>query len=901
MIVRSFHSGHVTLHLAGTGVRLALTVLAFSASGFFVAPPSTAQETSSDEESYLDLWERGEYDQALAGVESVIAERQPAIPTQLTHDRARLRFTVGRVDEAIEDMETIARRRLQPSYSLELALMYKYRGKPLFYDQWFRRAAGQMQGNNWYRPSRRSQNIAAVGRILELGGTNPKTILSAHYRQAFEFFRDLNAIVFVGAGDLAYRNQGYDIAEEYYLKALEKDPEDQDALAGLLECYQKSHDERMEGVMTTLEGINPNHPRADAVRVELLLEVGKTEEASKLIEKQLAINPVSHRFRALKAAMHFLDDDIEVMQALINEALEYNPVHSEIYRTPGRLASRHYRFQEGLEFQQKALECDVNDYEARALYTLDLMRLGREQEGRNELQRAFAADPFNVQLYNLLQLMDTLETFSTLERDAFVLRLPKDEEPIMGEAALDLLDQAIEEMEAKYDVVVDKPVLVEMFDNHDDFMVRSVGLPGNAGHLGICFGKLVTMDAPSVRPRGSSNWRSVLWHEFVHVITLQKTKNRMPRWLSEGISVFEEGEYSPAWWNRLDPDYMQLVEREGLPELSEIDAFFTKPKSALHLMYGYFIAGDFVRFYVNRYDHKALVAALSAIAEGAHAEEALVDASGATRDDLDDAFNAHLVERFKPFDNLPQTKQDKPGLPDVLAERLRGLGAGGAPQQRANRPSSPFTDALADAEEAIKAEDWDKAEERLRRAYALFPDYRGSDAPLPRLAQLYKKLDRHESYRETLESIAQSSPQELDATIELLDLYREEGDWQNVVEKADWALGIDPYSPGLYRALVEALVKTQRGYEALDALGVLTHLDSGKASDYRLQRAQILTDMRDWEPAKREVLLLLEELPHYWNAQRLLLQIVEDGAAEELVELEELEKVAQGAAEGPAE
>ena len=49
-----------------------------------------------------------------------------------------------------------------------------------------------------------------------------------------------------------------------------------------------------------------------------------------------------------------------------------------------------------------------------------------------------------------------------------------------------------------------------------------------------------------------------------------------------------------------------------------------------------------------------------------------------------------------------------------------------------------------------------------------------------------------------------------------------------------------------------------------------------------------------------EVLLLLEELPHYWNAQKLLLQIVEDGAAEELVELEELEKVAQGAAEGPA-
>ena len=847
----------------------------------------------------MDLWERGEYHQALESLERQLVDLQHAIPWPLTHARARLRFAVGRVDEAIEDMETIARRRLQPSFSLELALMYKYRGKPLFYDRWFQHAASQMQRNNWYRP-RRSENIAAMGRILELGGTNPKTILSAHYGRAIEFFRDLSSVVFVGAGDLAYRNQGYDIAEEYYLKALAKDAKDQDALAGLIECYQKSHDERMTDVMAKLEGINPNHPRADAVRVEQLLEVGNTEEASKLIEKQLAINPVSHRFRALNVAMLFLDDDLDDMQTAIDEALDYNPIHSEIYRTPGRLASRHYRFQEGLEFQQKALASDVNDYEARALYTLDLMRLGREQEGREELQRAFAADPFNVQLYNLLQLMDTLATFSTLERGAFVLRLPKDEEPIMGEAALDLLDQAIEEMEAKYDVEVEKPVLIEMFDNHDDFMVRSVGLPGNAGHLGICFGKLVTMDAPSVRPRGSSNWRSVLWHEFVHVITLQKTKNRMPRWLSEGISVFEEGEYSPAWWNRLDPNYMQLVELEGLPELSQIDAFFTKPTSPMHLMYGYFIAGDFVRFYVDRYGHDALVESLSAIAEGAHAEEALLTACGATADDLNDAFNAHLVERFKPFDNLPQAKKDGPGLPDALAERLRGFGGLGAPQQ-AGRPSSPFTDALTEAEEAVGAEDWERAEEALRRAYALFPDYRGSDAPLRRLAQLYKRLDRPERYLETLESIAQSSPQELDTTLELMDLYRAEDDWQGVVAKADWALGIDPYSPEIYRTLVEALVKTQRGDEALDALGVLTHLDSGKASDYRLQRVQILRDMRDWEPAKREVLLLLEELPHYWKAQELLLQIVEDGAAEELEELEELEKVAHGAAEGPIE
>ena len=234
--------------------------------------PSTAQ-LDSGEETYLDLRERGEYLKALSKLERKIADLQFAAPLRATHDRAGLRFAVGRVDEAIEDMQDVATYWLQPSYSLELALMYKYRGKPLLYNHWFQRAASQIQEGNWrYRRQRQNENIAAVGRILELMGTNPHTILSAHYGQAFDLFRDLGAVTYVGAGDLAYRYQGYDIAEKHYLQALEKEPKNQDALAGLIECYQKSHDDRIEGVMNTLQGINPMHPRADAVRIEQLLE-----------------------------------------------------------------------------------------------------------------------------------------------------------------------------------------------------------------------------------------------------------------------------------------------------------------------------------------------------------------------------------------------------------------------------------------------------------------------------------------------------------------------------------------------------------------------------------------------------------------------------------------------------
>lgn len=859
----------------------------FLAYGQLAGPsPGPFSDDRQADQTYTDLWERGEYGKALEMLDREIGD-MAAIPSQRRYDRAQLRFATGQVDAAIEDMQWFANSRIsEPRYSLELALMYRYRGMPLLYEKWLQRAATQTRSNNWiYRD--RSENVAAVGRIAELLGTNPKTILSAHYGQMFELFPDLGAAAYVGAGDLSFRHAGYDIAADYYQKALDKEPNNQDALAGLLECYWKSNDERVEDIAKQLDALNPNHPRLEAMKVERLLEDYQPDAALEIIGKQLAINPVSHRFRSLKAAALFLKNDEDGMNQVIDAVLAYDPICSEIYRTVGRFASRHYRFKEGVQFQERALELDPDDYEARALYTLDLMRLGREQEGREELEKAFKADPYNVELYNLIQLMDTLQTFTTIRRGAFVLRLPPNEEPVMAEASLDLLDEAIAYLEKKYQIDLEKPILIEMFDNHDDFMVRSVGLPGNAGHLGISFGKLVTMDAPSVRPKGSSNWRSVLWHEFTHVVTLQKTHNRMARWLSEGISVYEEEQRAQAWENRLDPDFLPIIQNEGVPGLKSLDGYFTSPKSAMHLMYGYFMAGEFVKFYTERYGFQALVDALAGIGEGERTEDALVNHADVSFEELDKDFHAYLLKRFEPFDNLPHPENAQQGFLAKIAQMLTGGGgpATPAPQQPQAVPSSPFTDAMKEAQEAAQQKQWDVAEAAWKRAYELFPDYHGGDAPLRQLVKLYRMQGRDEDYRQALETLRLASPQELDASIALTDLYLRDGEWDKVAQTADWALGIDPYDPSLYRSLVEARVQLDERPEALDPLGVLIYLDSGKATDYRLQRARILRDMKQWAAAKHEVVLLLEEMPHYWDAQRLLLDII-DASGDETAPLE---------------
>ena len=72
-----------------------------------------------------------------------------------------------------------------------------------------------------------------------------------------------------------------------------------------------------------------------------------------------------------------------------------------------------------------------------------LLRTGDEPGARQALDAAFKIDPFNVVTYNLLQMMDTLDTFVTSKDGDLVLKMHKDEAPLLGEYAMSLGQQAL--------------------------------------------------------------------------------------------------------------------------------------------------------------------------------------------------------------------------------------------------------------------------------------------------------------------------------------------------------------------------------------------------------------------------------------------------------------------------
>ena len=118
---------------------------------------------------------------------------------------------------------------------------------------------------------------------------------------------------------------------------------------------------------------------------------------------------------------------------------------------------------------------------------------------------------------------------------------------------------------------------MEIFPDHDDFAVRNLGLPGMIGALGACFGRVVTLDSPRARPPGTFSWQATLWHELTHVVTLQMSKQRIPRWLTEGISVYEEGQKRPEWGRDMEVTFAKAMDKGKVLRLSDLNAGFTRP------------------------------------------------------------------------------------------------------------------------------------------------------------------------------------------------------------------------------------------------------------------------------------------------------------------------------------
>src|SRR6185503_880994 len=216
----------------------------------------------------------------------------------------------------------------------------------------------------------------------------------------------------------------------------------------------------------------------------------------------------------------------------------------------------------------------------------------------------------------LSNLHDTIAKFRTVTNADFVLRMAANEAEIYGQEALNLLQRAKNTLCRKYGVELERPTTVEIFPSQKDFGVRTFGMPHNPGFLGVCFGPVVTANSPASQGGSPANWQAVLWHEFCHVITLQMTRNKMPRWLSEGISVHEELAANPTWGQRMTARYREMTLGDDLTPVSDLSSAFLAPKTPHHLQFAYYESALVVEYLVKEFGMEALKKILHDLGDG---------------------------------------------------------------------------------------------------------------------------------------------------------------------------------------------------------------------------------------------------------------------------------------------
>src|SRR5262249_43021539 len=375
---------------------------------------------------------------------------------------------------------------------------------------------------------------------------------------------------------------------------------------------------------------------------EEAIDAGKRDDGRKSLQAALSVNPSSLEAHALMAGLAYVEDKTPEFDSEMQKVLAIAPNYGEAYRVVAEMASHNYRYEDAAALAQKAVGLDPNNARILSDMGIHLLRTGDETEARSLLERSFQLNGSNQVTYNLLQMMDTLDKFVTVRDGDLILKIDKDEAPVLQEPALSLAHEALNNYIKRYNFTPKGPILIEIFPKHDHFAVRTAGLPGMVGALGVCFGRVVVADSPHARP-GEFQWEATLWHELAHVITLQMSNYRVPRWLTEGISVWEEKQHRPEWARGMDMSFAQMLNRKETLKLRDLNAAFTDGRT---ISLAYFEGGLLVEHIVGKYGEDGLHKLLYAYGKGLDFEAALKEALNVNIDQLQADFDQTLEKMF---------------------------------------------------------------------------------------------------------------------------------------------------------------------------------------------------------------------------------------------------------------
>lgn len=727
------------------------------------------------------------------------------------------------------------------------------------------------------REGRRVEGRRRLSQLLQQGGNmTPEHMLrmarAAHalddIRQANTLFQRVGPVPLQQAeletswGDMLFERYQFGEAVRSYRAAMEADPAWVRAYLGLSRAMATEDSQAADEALERAGTLAPNHPDVWLLTAERRLMAEDRRGAAEALDTVAAVRPGTYDEMALRAAVAYAAGDLEAAEGIVASGVAANPFFVRGYLSLGTQAARAYRFADAAAYARKAVTLDPDHPNAHADLGLYLMRTGDEAQARQELERAFQLDPFNTVTFNLLQLLDTMASFVEFETGPFVFKFAKHEADVLKPYAVPLAEQAYTTFVERYGLTPRGPLLIEIFPKHDDFAVRTMGLPGLEFALGACFGRVVAISSPSARPPGTFSWQATLWHEIAHVFSLQASNYKVPRWLTEGISVYEEHRFNKAWGRENALEFARALSAKRTFGVKGLSDAFQRPRD---LGLAYFEASLLTEHLVALHGDAGLRALLTAYAGGAKDPEAFAKAFGKTVDEVDTSFSAFVDAEYGALARamaVPKAAQQTAG---VTIQTLAVLAK--------DHPDS-FSVQLAYGQALHKTGDLGAARPALERAAALAPMAQGEASPRALLADIAEQQGDTTRAREELRQLLTWDHDNVVAARRLVTLSRSAKDNASEAVALRVIADTDPFDASAHAALGQQALARKDYAGALVELLASLALGPPNLAEAHADVAEAYLGLGRKDDARKAALKALEQAPTYSRAQDLLLAAI---------------------------
>ncbi len=637
-------------------------------------------------------------------------------------------------------------------------------------------------------------------------------------------------------------------------------PNHPDALVGLARLLRFDGEPGVREAVEQALQVNPHHVPGLVFLASLHLSAERYDDAGQAAERALDVDPASLEARSVLAAAHYLSGDTRRFEDGRAETFQLNPRYAELLNTVAELAVDQRRYAQAVELAREAMAMDSRSWRGLGILGINLLRLGRVEESREALEKAFAGDPFNVWYKNTLDLLDTYDRYVTVRTEHFAIFLRNDEADLLEPYATTLAEEAYAKLVERYGYEPPTPVRLELYPSHADFSVRTAGLAG-IGILGVSFGSVLAMDSPSARGIGEFNWGSTLWHELAHAFHLGMTEHRVPRWFSEGLAVREQRLAREGWGHQPDVAFLRAYDEGRLHPVSTLNDGFVRPSYPQQVVFSYYQASLVFEMIEADHGFEAVLAMLRGYRDGRKTEGLVEEVLGMSMEALDERFDSFMQHRFG--ETLGAIRPRDLG-PEPSRERL---------ERHLMDDPDDFTAHMILAGLLAKEGAPEAAIPHLEAARELFPELGAPDGPSWQLGKLQEDVGNRRRAADEFRQAALTNESHYAAGLEEARLRRDLGDLDGAVEALDRAILIHPYEIEVHEQLAEMLAETGDWTRAVRERRAVVALDptDRAAALYQLARAHHLAG--DHVEARRQVLEALEVAPNYDEALELLLEI----------------------------